>query len=499
MNAPPVTNEMMQKMQHFVTNYLMSRREFFRNALDGDRRDLDAECGYPTEITLEQYGRMYDRELGNRIVSFWPDATWEEDPTVFELEEPDTITPFEERWTYLVDRFNIWHYCHRVDELSRIGWYGGLLIGVNDGKKLDQPVDGIDAFGDLDESAQVTLPEGSNGLRELLFLRAFEQRNLEILEYEESEQSPRLGLPTFYKVSFVDHNQKKTEYKVHWHRMQHVADGRKSSEVFGTPAQQTTYNRQHDVRKIVGSSGEMFWKGGFPPWAFEIDPEADASTIDKDAFKDEMEKLFDSLQRYILTEGMSAKSMAPQVASPADHLDAQMIMISILTAIPKRVLMGSEQGELAASQDRKNVNKSTAKRQRRYATPMIVRPLVQRFIALRLLPPPTVAETQTFSVEWPDMNAPSEDEKAATAQKWTDVLAKYMQSGIEQLFPPLEFFTIIMGFTPLEAEAIIDAAVEHISEMVDRRDEMMPDDVEENANGNTQGQGANGRSAASAT
>ncbi|MBU0847601.1 hypothetical protein KKH23_10485, partial [Patescibacteria group bacterium] len=50
-----------------VFNMMTQRSDLLQKLFD-PRRDIDDECGYPKTITEEQYRRMYDRELGRRVV-----------------------------------------------------------------------------------------------------------------------------------------------------------------------------------------------------------------------------------------------------------------------------------------------------------------------------------------------------------------------------------------------------------------------------------------------
>ena len=56
---------------------------------------------------------------------------------------------------------------------------------------------------------------------------------------------------------------------VHWTRILHVADNRKTSEIFGMPRLHVVYNNVLEIKKITGSSGEMFYKGAYPGYAIE--------------------------------------------------------------------------------------------------------------------------------------------------------------------------------------------------------------------------------------
>jgi hypothetical protein len=147
-----------EAFQDLVYNVLSARREFIQQLLD-PRRDYDEECGYPKGYVQPQvYQDLFDREpIPNRVVSCLPKESWQVQPRVYEDEDTETVTEFEKAWDgvgrmlrgpyshYKEEEGSpIWDYTLRGDILSGIGHYGIMLLGIDDGKPLDQPVDGVD-------------------------------------------------------------------------------------------------------------------------------------------------------------------------------------------------------------------------------------------------------------------------------------------------------------------------------------------------------------------
>ena len=201
----------------------------------------------------------------------------------------------------------------------------------------------------------------------------------------------------------------------------------------------------------------MFWKGAFPGISFEVDPVAReqniAVEIDSEALKEQVERYMNGLQRYIASQGLTTKSLEAQVASPLDHITAQLQAIAIALSCPMRILLGSERGELASSQDQKAWNTRVAKRQNRYLTPRILRPCVDRLMAAGVLP-----LTDDLKYTWPDLNTPSDKEKADTALILAQAVAAYIAAGGQVLLPPITFLVEVLGFDQAKAEEILEAA-----------------------------------------
>lgn len=151
------------RFEEVVANVLTSRTEFFRKFMD-PRRDIQKECGHPAYGGTQdpwQYQHLYDRSpIANRVVRVMPEECWQVQPKVYEDEDPEVSTEFEEAWNDLPKQLRmgggpaeshygdeagspIWEYLKRVDILSGIGSFGILLFGFDDGLPLNVPVKGF--------------------------------------------------------------------------------------------------------------------------------------------------------------------------------------------------------------------------------------------------------------------------------------------------------------------------------------------------------------------
>lgn len=431
----------------------MLRTGFLKFLLDGPR-DIDAECGYPVWLTPDHFKLMYDREgVAKRVVDCEPEESWAMDPDLYEDEDEDTDTEFEKAWKNLLEQEDIWYYLQRIDVLSGIGQYGIILIGIDDGKDLNAPVEGIG------EDGEVT---GQNDYS-LLYLRPFSEEVVFVKTRETRVDNPRYGLPTAYTIQFRDFPNwgiqagEMVSREVHWTRVVHVADNRKMSEVYGIPRMQPVYNRLYDLRKIYSSSGEAFWKGAFPGLAFEVNPEVNQIGVDFD--KDSMRKEFDAyqngLQRYLAVQGVTTKTLEPNIEDPSSTAKCHLQAIAIAKGIPYRVLFGSEEAKLAGEQDSLAWNKRLRRRQTKYLTPKLIRPFIDRLIAFGILPEPA-----SYTIDWPDLNSSTDTEKANVTLVRTQACQAYVQGGVSQLIPPREFLTKELGYNTEEADAIMDGAEE---------------------------------------
>lgn len=462
-------------MSMLATNAFSSRQQLLEKIFD-PRRDIDDECGYPKTIDDEQYRAMYDRELGNRVVNIYPEETWKRLPRVYEDADPATETEFEKALEEFEDRMNLFHYLQRADELSGVGQYGVILWGLNDGKGLKDPVEGSESWEE-----ETGKPQTTGGNHDVIFIRVLDASLVRVSRYETDPTKPRFGKPTEYNLQLHDPRTQEAgaqvsmpdtkETAVHWTRITHVADNRKTSETLGTPRMQPVWNRLYDLRKILGGNGEMFWRGGFPGLALQTQAGLENAELDEEKTRQMMSDYMNGLQRYLALTGMEAKSLAPQIADPTSSFETQIKAICVNIGVPYRVFMGIEEGVVSGDQATMAWDGRLRNRQTRYVGPMIINVVIQRLIDYGALPP--TSERRGWTVEWPELADSSELDKANVGVKKTEALAKYVVGGVDALIPPMQFLTIVCGMEEQEAEAILEAAVEHI-EGIDNPDEITP-------------------------
>lgn len=430
-------------MRSAITDYIIDLRS-----------NIDYDCGYPKVITAQMYKAMYEREpVAHRVVTLVPDEVWAIPPEVYEKEGDDN-TPWEMKFNSLVRRLKLWHYLHRVDVESGIGEYGVLFHGFNDGKPYDEPVQGINPL--------TGAPSGHpRAGADVLFLRVFDQTQVQISEIEDDTASPRCGHPRFYNLSFANPTGPTTSVniqRVHWSRVTHIADERTTSDVFGTPRQKNVYNRLIDVRKVSSGSGEMFYKGARPGLAFEVNPEfAPEVELDKDSIKKEMKRFTEGLQPYLAVEGVVVKSLPVKVADPTAHIDIQLKLIAMAKEVPYRILLGSEEAHISSTMDGLIWNKRIKRKQYTYTFPWVIDPVVQLYMATGVLPK---IDPKYW---WGDLNMMTDEQRADNAVKMMTALVQYVSGRVENVIAPEQVLTDLMGIDLERAQSIIALAEKHLA------------------------------------
>ncbi len=431
--------------------------------------NIEKECRYKHTLTMDDYQRLYDREgVATRVVSIYPEESWQTPPDIYETEDMKKTTAFEVALEEMKNNLNIFTHLQTADEISGVSEYGVVLLGFDDGNPLSTAVFSYRSNGRIDTRFKN---------RKLLYLRAIPQRHAAIRTFETNPASPRYGLPNSYSIGLISPDSlagqqipeglpdNLKDQEVHWTRVLHLADNRKGSDVWGVPRLQPVFNRIFDLQKVLGGNGQGFWQGGFPGISIENMPGiSEELEWDKESTKDEVEKYLLGLQRYLALENLTARPLSVQVADPKASFEMHLRCISMAIGVPLRVFMGSEEAKLASSQDMRTWNKRLSKRQQFYIDPFIIRPFLERMFIVGALPRP-----KNLIIKWPDLNAPTENDRATTAQKITESLVKYVSGNVFLILPPREYLVDVIGFPLVKVEAILKSAgVQKMMSMLDK-------------------------------
>lgn len=396
----------------------------------GGKRDLLTVLGYNAAPTHRDYVAQYEiNGIAERVIEAHPNATWRTPPAV--IDDADEDTPFARAWKDLEKRLKISRLLRRADCLDGLGRYSVILIGLSGQQDLAQPA----AKGNL------------------IYLQAYSEQDATITQWDTNASSPRFGLPLTYSINTGTEATART-LAVHWTRVIHVAEGCLRDDVYGKPRLRGIYNWLQDLIKCVGGSAEMYWRGAAPGLHFDIDKEQSAPTEEElTSLKAQIEDYVHGLARTIRTQGVNVHELGKTIQEPTGLFKALMQLVSGTTGIPMRILLGSERGELASTQDDENWKDRVAERQETHAGPMIVRPLVERLILFGALPQPKGGD---FTVEWADLTALSEEKRADLAVKVAQALDAYTRGGAELICPPTEFRESVLGWDPEPAGGFPD-------------------------------------------
>lgn len=419
----------------------------------GGKRDLYEAAGFDKAITYAHYLARYLRQgMARRLVNVKPDETWRVAPHVHDGPDHHTDDPdsdFSRAWAALAyggaqiegeTRRGLLHYLHRLDRLCGIGEYGVLLFGLADGLPLSESV----------------VSGSMGGPEDLLYVNVLDAGSAVIQEYEADVNSRRFGRPKFYNLTLV-YGQSQATHRVHWSRVIHVADEVVNNELFARPRLEPVWNDLVSLEKIMAATGEAGWqlmdpgriittKDGYQlptirPGMSQSEVESTEQAISEQTAQ--IEEWMHGLRRWLQLEGQEMQELTNQLQDPSPSVDKLLDLIAGSVGIPKRVLLGSERGEQASSQDEQNWNRVITTRQNNFAGPQILLPVLNRLTWYGILPKPS---SGGFFIHWHPLGEQDRREHADIAKTNAEAL-----SSIGAAVDPVQFVKTYMPDLPDDA------------------------------------------------
>lgn len=360
------------------------------------KRDIRRALGYPEILDFDDFFAAFKREgLAKRIVQLSPNECWGTPPILI---DGDSKTEFGENETaadetqfitdmkVIIKDQKLWKRLRQVDIQSRIGDYGVLFFGTT------FPPDSMSA-----DPLTTFLQEGSlNSPADILFLRAFNERQADITTRNVNIRSRLFDKPEFYTLRFESSGQ-----TVHHSRIIHIAEDSLGDDIEGTPILEAAFDYLLQVRLVTGGASEAFWRMVFDKLVASIDKSVqfDADVVIPQ-LSEELLDLYNGFKSVFVTKGVDVTTLSGDPSDPTGTFD--MLMGLVGGDIPLTILLGADSANHASSTvDAKLWGKFNMGRQRTYCQPDILDPVIQKLIFSGAVRAPT--DNGGYKVKWPPL------------------------------------------------------------------------------------------------
>lgn len=421
---------------------------YFPEAKHNHYRDF----GYPESLQFSQLYQMYLRNgIARAGIEKTIGKTWQEFPFLLEAERDGSEgskkkeTPLEKEIRLRFDDLRLWQHLGEADRRSMVGRYSGVILRLADSKRFQEPVE--------------TVPGGLNGLVELI--PAWEGQ-LTVSEWDTDEMSDSYGQPKMFQfneaqVSSHPNDTSKTRaFSIHPDR---VLVWSKDGTVHGTSALEPGYNDLMDLEKIKGAGGEGFWKNAKSAPVLTVDKDAKTAEMAKamgvpvaelaDKMSEQVEDWQKGFDQLLMLQGMQANTLGITLPSPEHFWAAPLQSFAASLGIPLKILVGSQTGERASTEDANEWSQTIMSRRASQTVPNIMA-LVRRLEAFNILP-----DGKDWFVDWNDLTEASMGEKIERAVKMADTNQK-MKDGKELIFTPEEI-RAVADYEPLSpSESMVE-------------------------------------------
>jgi hypothetical protein len=445
--VPPWMAPILRSFQAVTSRLGLSHR--LGSTHDG-LREMEEVFGYKDRLTYADFKHVYSRGgLGQRLVTIWPEATWSQPPRVHDDPEAADPTPFEQDWDAFTARVGLYRRLAHADMLAQLGHYAGVLIGLRGQDLLSQPATPVRALDDL------------------LFLQPYSEELLQIETFGNDASQPEYGKPLTYRLlqgtsqDTADVGLRRPPRAgviIHASRVLHVPGqrGLDDPDIYGVPILEAIYNNLVDQMKAVGGAGEMFYRDAKGRYVAEARDGFSLSAEDRAFLEQEAAEWQHGMRDFLRVMGLDVKQLGGLVADPSNHFTVGMQIICAALGVPLRILLGTERGSLASSQDENAFLRGVTDRQVTYAEPLLLRPFLDKVLAVV----PSLPPQPDLTVEWPNLWALSEMQQAEVMKNRAQAVQAVLAAAATYTGPGL----VGMLLAPEEVRGLM-ATVWQVSEL----------------------------------
>lgn len=414
----------MNPVRLVVNNAQRSLQAMFPGYFFGaQKHNHAADFGYPDQVTFPLAFDAYCRNpLARAAVNKTVGKTWEDQPYLQEFQRDGTEggdqgeTKIEADIRQRFADLRVWQHLAECDRRGLVGAYSGLILRLADGRQFKEPVERV--------------PGGLEGLVEVI--PAWEGQ-LTVSQWDTDERSKTYGQPLMFQFaeSAVGQQQQPRQFEIHPDRL---IIWSQDGTLNGRSALEPGYNALLDMEKIRGGGGEGFWKNAKSGLSLEIDKDAKVENIAQamgvqphdvvDKIDEQVEGFNKGFDKSLLLQGIKATPMQVNLPSPEHFFAVAAQSFAASFSIPMKVLIGSQTGERASTEDSEEWAKVNMARRINQAIPSIMG-FVNRLERFGILP------AKDWFLSWTDLTESSMGEKIDRAVKMADVNQKM---GAELVF-----------------------------------------------------------------
>lgn len=380
-----------------------------------------ADFGYPDQVGFELAFDAYCRNpMARAAVDKTVGKTWEANPFLQEFQRDGTEggdqgeTRAEADIRQRFDDLRVWQHLAECDRRGLVGSYAGLILRFADSQPFRAPV--------------TRVPGGLSGLVEVI--PAWEGQ-LTVNTWDTNEASETYGQPLMFQFaeSAVGQQTQPRTFEVHPDR---VVVWSRDGTLNGRSALEPGYNALLDMEKIRGGGGEGFWKNAKSGLSLEIDKDAKIADMAQamgvpanevvDRIDEQVEGFNKGFDKSLLLQGIKATPMQVNLPSPEHFFAVAAQSFAASWSIPMRVLIGSQTGERASTEDNEEWAKVNMGRRKDTAVPGAMA-FVNRLERVGVLP------ERDWHLDWASLLDPSPNEMLARVERMATVNDKMRASG----------------------------------------------------------------------
>lgn len=397
----------------------------FAGPIDQKRGRAWCEYGYPSVVDFSMLYNLYSRGgLAFGAVEKLVALCWKTNPWVI---QGDDNSDKESPWEVAVKKITnvaFWRALKEADRRRLVGRYSAVLLRIADNQLWDKPAGAGKLVG--------LVPAWANQLT---------PGTIDIDTWSEN-----YGKPVDWQYTAGSES-----FKVHPSRIFILGDWSENAIGYLQPV----FNDFINVEKLSGGSGESFLKNAARQMNINFDKDVRLSEIASahGVKPQDLHKVFDDATRglnigidtMLMTQGATVTPMVASMPDVEKPYDVSVSNIASGVNMPKRILIGSQSGERASTEDREEFN-ATGQSRRIGDLSFEFTQLIQHLQTIKVVP-----AMEDFSIAWDDLTTPTDAARLANAKTLAEINKQYEGAGQE----PFNINEVreAAGFEPLETGA----------------------------------------------
>lgn len=381
--------------------------------------------GYKEDLVFYDFFSMYRRfGMAKSAIELPVTKCWETWPRLVEDKEKHDETEWEKKVSEIFEKKLIWQRFKGGDSRQRVGRFGGLLLIVQDGRTLNQPLN----------------PKGLNPDSLIKIIPLYESQMV-VTKYVTDSTSVDFGKPKAYEyIEILPGTNQRTQSRsmiVHASRIFPLAEGSDTDNIYtGVPVLEAAFNDLVTMEKIIGAGGEGFWKNARASFNINYDNNIDISNLTKILGVDSVEeiapamgevvkKYVTGLDENLMTQGADINPMSVALPDPVPHFNVALWSAASSIEIPSTIWIGQQTGRLASDEDQKSWAQANESRRLNFLTPNI-REFCDYLMQINLLP----SAPSEYFVEWDSLLEPTLKEKLEITKLMSEINKDTLGTGV---------------------------------------------------------------------
>lgn len=352
-----------------------------------NNRDYYQVFGWERNLTARLCYSLYKSHGIAKAVNDTPiNTTWRYYPQIMSKN-----TTWTEEFSALNRRIKIIDKMKKADRLSGVGFYSIMVLDIKG-----------QSYSSRLRSFKVA---------NLTSISVYSDWEVDIVWNFDEKTGIKTGIK-FYKIG---------QFSVHPSRVIHVAEN-PDDTYMGQSRIAPIYNQLYDMWKISGSTAELYYINASLLLNAKALDGFKVNKADGKALEESLLRVVNKMKGFVISNGFDITNIAPKITSPKDSWDVMEKFISSTSGIARRILFGSEMGELASTQDQITYYERIESRQTNHVTPNIIDAVIDKLNKYSDL------GIVNYEVVWKQLSALSDKDVSESVEKYATSIKRLYES-----------------------------------------------------------------------